>query len=252
MTEPSPDGPAPARPGKVVWAVILVLVAVLAALLVVYLRDDTPTPAATPTPGTAEPTTSGTTAAPTTEPTATATPAPTAPSEPATSEPATTDPGEVRLSQSCENPLGFTISYPQGWDVNDEPLPEPCVWFSPDQIQAPPAASDAVVGPIVVRVQEGVDLERAADPDPASETVTDRRESTVDQRRAVRIEASFVGGGAFADDPRTVYWVVDVPPGPDGTPRALLAQAFPWDDELPIEEGASVLDDMMATLRFTG
>lgn len=227
MTGRSPDGRPPARPAKIVGAVLAVVAVVVAAVLVVFLRDDADTPTAA-------------------APTATAQPMP----APGPASPSAATGGQL-WPNSCENPLGFTIAYPEGWDANEEPLPEPCVWFSPDLVEAPPEATDALIAPITVRVQEGVDLARATDPDPTTETVTDRRETTVDGHRAVRIEATFVGGGAFAEDPRTAYWVVELPPGPDGTPRALVAQAFPWQG-LPLGAGATVLDGMMGTLRFTG
>jgi hypothetical protein len=53
MTQPSPDGPPPARPAKVVWAVLAVVAVLVAILLAIYLLTDAEGPA--PAPGTVEP-----------------------------------------------------------------------------------------------------------------------------------------------------------------------------------------------------
>lgn len=229
-----------------VGLVVLVLVVLLATRLLTDRGDDagpepvaaTETPTASSAATTGAPETTGSASTPTSSPT----PAPTA----TTAEPTST----VTLDQRCQGPAGFSVARPVDWFTNEEPAPGPCAWFGPAPVEVPSVPGGDVLAPVGLSVQDGVDVATASAPDPGVETVTDRRETTVDGRRAFRLESTTVDAGVFPAGTRTVYWAVELPPDGD-VPRTLLATAFPCCG-VELADAAQVLDAMVASLELSG
>lgn len=215
--------------------------------------DDEPT-ATGPGEGT---TPSITTPVTTSEPSSTTTIA-TTPATPAAEDPtptteattATTVTAPSDLGQRCDNPGGFSVAYPSGWYTNTEPTPEPCVWFGPASIVVPTEATDALLGPVSVRIQEGASLTDVSNPSSEFERIVSREQRTVAGRPAVRIESVATGAGLLDEGTRIVSYAVEVPPAADGTPRVLTATAIECCG-VAFEDATPVLDAMVATLQIT-
>lgn len=229
-----------------VGLVVLVLAVLLATRLLAPGDDAGPPPvAATEMPAASSarttPAPEATGSASTPSPTSSPTPAPTA---------TTAEPSAVTLDQRCQGPAGFSVARPVDWFTNEEPAPELCAWFGPSPVEVPSAPGGDVLAPVGLSVQDGVDVATVSAPDPGVETVTDRRETTVDGRRAFRLESTTVDEGVFPAGTRTVYWAVELPPDGD-VPRTLLATAFPCCD-VELSDAAQVLDAMVASLELAG
>ena len=231
-----------------------VVVLILAVLLAVRLLSGGGEDAVDPGDASATPTEESS-GAPTSDGASTGAPpgesdAPTVAPETSSPTAATDEPSTVTLGQRCESPAGFAVARPVGWFTNDEPAPELCAWFGPAPLEVPSVPGEGVLAAVRLGVQEGVDVATASAPDPGVETVTDRRETTVDGRRAFRLESTTVDSGVFPAGTRTVHWTVEMPPDGD-VPRTLLATAFPCCG-VELAEAAEVLDAMVASLEISG
>jgi len=165
---------------------------------------------------------------------------------------ATTSTTEVALAleERCENPLGFSITYPSDWSTNTEPAPEPCVWFAPTPIEVPDEATDSLLGPISVRIQEGVSFADASTPSVMFEEILTADQAIVAGRQAVRIESVATGEALLDEGTQTLGYVVELDPAADGTPRVLTAVAFQCCG-VAFEESATTLDFMVDSLDIT-
>jgi hypothetical protein len=162
----------------------------------------------------------------------------------------TTGTSAADLAQRCDNPGGFSVAYPSGWSTNTEPAPEPCVWFSPTAIVVPSEPTDALLGPVSVRIQEGASLADVSNPSPEFEQLISSEPRTIAGRSAVRIETVATGAGLLDEGTRIVSYAVEVPPGADGTPRVLTATAIECCG-VAVEDATRVLDAMVTTLQLT-
>jgi hypothetical protein len=205
--------------------------------------DGGATTAAPATSGEADTADPSTTAAPEPEPTTTTTtaaPIPTAP---------TTAPSGVAvppLSRRCANPGGFAVSFPEGWHTNDQPAPEPCVWFGPEPVVVPEFGTDALPAPVSFRIQTR-DLSV-----PTTDAVLDERAGTVDGRPAVRREYRTTEDLLYPAGTRFTTWEVTLDPRSDGLDDVLVGAVF--DQGLPpggYEEAVAVLDAMVPTVAIT-
>lgn len=166
--------------------------------------------------------------------------------------PPTTPGGDAGLvlDQRCENPLGFSVAYPTGWFTNTDPAPEPCVWFAPVAITVPTEATDALLGPVSIRIQEGVSLADVANPSQEFEQTVSSEQLTVAGRPAVRIESVATGQGLLDQGTRILAYAVEVAPAADGTPRVLTATSIECCN-VAFDDATPILDAMVATLDIT-
>lgn len=149
------------------------------------------------------------------------------------------------LSQRCDHPAGFAISYPEGWSVNSGETVPICSRFAPRPFRVPPG-TDARVGAVTASVQAaGFDeMTSARLPRTASRT-----ETTVDGRRAVRIERVSAGQGLYPAGVRMTTYVVDLEPGNDG-PRTLVVDTVGL-PQFDYARNVGILDRMVRTLEMS-
>ncbi|HYO78351.1 MAG TPA: hypothetical protein VE010_17970, partial [Thermoanaerobaculia bacterium] len=129
---------------------------------------------------------------------------------------ATTAP-PVELSQRCTNAQhGFTISYPDGWHTNDGSVIPACSAFDPQPVDIPRNSEIPFGIAAMVNVQQTSvqDLTRTSQ----WERVLSSSETTVDGKKATRVEIEATGEGLAERGMRTVRYVVDL-----GGGRALVA-----------------------------
>jgi hypothetical protein len=151
----------------------------------------------------------------------------------------------VALTQRCESPAGFTIAYPEGWAVNSgETVPE-CTRFAPDPFRVPPN-TDARVGAVTASV-ESVPFDRIVSS--GLPRATDRTETRVDGRKAMRIERLSAGEGLYPEGVRMTGYVVDLEPGDDG-PRTLVVDTVGL-PQFDYARNVRVLDRMIETVEIS-
>ena len=149
------------------------------------------------------------------------------------------------LSERCESPAGFSISYPESWSVNSGLTVAACTRFAPEPFTVP-AGTDARVGAVTASV-ESIPFDRIVDS--GSSDVRSRTETTVDGRTAVRIERVSSGEGLWPEGVRTTSYVVDLGEGEDG-PRTLVINTIDL-QQFDYARNVRVLDRMVDTIRFT-
>jgi hypothetical protein len=155
-----------------------------------------------------------------------------------------TDPSApVALSQRCQSPTGFSISYPEGWAVNSGDTVAPCTRFAPEEFTVPPG-TDARVGAITASV-EAAPYDRVASPGPDEEL--SRTGTTVDGHPAVRIERAS-SGGLWPEGVRSTSYVVDLGGGAGGgEPRTLVVNTVGL-PQFDYARNIGVLDRMIGTV----
>ncbi len=152
----------------------------------------------------------------------------------------------TELSQRCESPAGFAISYPEGWAVNSGETVDACTRFAPESFSVPPA-TDARVGSVTASV-ETIPFDRlvssgTAEPD-------SRQETTVDGHPAVRIQRVTAGEGLYPPGIRMTSYVVELEPGDDG-PRTLVVDTVGL-PQFDYARNVRMLDRMVETIDITG
>lgn len=148
----------------------------------------------------------------------------------------------TELSQRCESPAGFAISYPEGWSVNSGETVPACTRFAPESFTVPPA-TDARVGSVTASV-ETLPFDEVASvrvPGPGG-----RIEGTVDGHRAVRLEQVSQGQGLYPPGIRMTSHVVELEPGDDG-PRTLVLNTVGL-PQFDYARNVRLLDRMIGTL----
>lgn len=151
----------------------------------------------------------------------------------------------VALSQRCESPTGFSMAYPEGWAVNPGNTVAACTRFAPEKFTVPPG-TDARVGAVTASV-ETAPFDQVAGSGPDEEL--SRTETTVDGRRAVRIEHSSTGG-LWPEGVRSTGYAVDLDAGREG-PRTLVVNTVGL-PQFDYGRNVRVLDRMIETITFTG
>lgn len=150
----------------------------------------------------------------------------------------------VALSQRCESPAGFSVSYPESWSVNSGLTVPACTRFAPKPFTVPPG-TDARVGAVTASVRSSP-FDRVAGS--GSSEQRSRAETTVDGRTAVRIERVSSGRGLWPEGMRSTSYVVDLGEGEDG-PRTLVVDTIDL-QRFDYARNVGVLDRMVATLEF--
>ncbi|MGY1844055.1 AMIN-like domain-containing (lipo)protein [Modestobacter sp. SYSU DS0875] len=153
--------------------------------------------------------------------------------------------GTVPLSQRCESPTGFAVSYPEGWAVNSGETAPACTRFAPEAFTVPPG-TDERMGALTASI-EPVDVDRIAAPDPDRDL--QRRETTVDGRPAVRVERESQGRGLWPEGIRSTSYVIGLPDGDDG-PRTLVFDTVGL-PQFDYARNVGILDRMAETLEIT-
>jgi hypothetical protein len=146
------------------------------------------------------------------------------------------------LTQRCESPLGYAMSYPHGWWANAGAVVAACSRFAPAPIRVPPG-TDVRVGAVSATV-EPVTLDRAAEPGLAEEL--SRTTTTVDGRDALRLEWVTDGAGLWPQDTRWTTYLVELPAGEDG-PRTLVLTTVGL-PSFDYARNISVLDRMIESI----
>lgn len=129
---------------------------------------------------------------------------------------ATTAP-PVELSRRCTNTQhGFSISYPAGWHTNDGSVIPGCSAFDPQPPDIPRNSEIPFEIAVLVNVQQTPvqDLTQTSQ----WERVLSSSETTVDGKKAIRVEVESTGEGLADRGMRTMRYVVDL-----GGGRALVA-----------------------------
>lgn len=152
----------------------------------------------------------------------------------------------VALSQRCQSPAGFAVSFPASWSVNSGLTVPACTRFAPEPFTVPPG-TDARVGAITASV-ESIPYDLVAGSG-SSEEVS-RTDTTVDGRTAVRIERVSSGQGLWPEGVRSTGYVIDLGEGEDG-PRTLVVNTIDL-RQFDYRRDVEVLDRMVETLEFTG
>lgn len=152
----------------------------------------------------------------------------------------------TELAQRCESPAGFAISYPEGWAVNSGETVPACTRFAPESFSVPPA-SDARVGAVTASIEPAAFDRIAASDTPGQSS---RTETTVDGRRAVRIQQVSVGQGLYPLGIRMTTYLVDLEPGDDG-PRTLVVDTVGL-PQFDYARNVRMLDRMVETVEITG
>lgn len=152
----------------------------------------------------------------------------------------------VALGQRCETPAGFALSYPDSWSVNPGGTVPECTRFAPDPFTVPPG-TDARTGAVTASV-ERAPFDRVAGPGMGREV--SRTDTTVDGRRAVRIERVSAGEGLWPEGVRTTSYVVDLEDAED-RPRTLVVDTVGL-PQFDYARNVRVLDRMVETLVLTG
>jgi hypothetical protein len=154
---------------------------------------------------------------------------------------AAADPAMERTTECVDRVEGYAVRYPAGWHANTGEILGPCSLFDPEPIAIPPASEI----PLDIAIMIGFE------PVPFA-TLTgevlgrrdlSREETTVDGRRAMRVEGETTGEGLHDRGIRSYQYLVDLG---DTTMVASTYEA----GSLPIQRKRRILDAMMATFDF--
>lgn len=148
----------------------------------------------------------------------------------------------VELSAECvDQRNGYTVRYPEGWQVNSGEVMSPCSLFDPEVIQVP---RDSEI-PIDIAIM--LDIESVAFDTLAGDVLGRRdlgRDSMrVDGREAIRIDAESTGEGLHDAGTRSYHYFVNLG---ESTFVGTTYDA----GRIPFERKRRLLDGMMASLRF--
>lgn len=166
-------------------------------------------------------------------------PAPPAAEAPPAREPAV--PGNA-LSQRCTNAAhGFTVSYPEGWHINDGEVLPACSAFAPAPIEIPRNSELPFEIAVVIDVEDvpADQLTRSSQ----FERVLSASQLSIGGRSASRVEVEATGEGLADRGMRSVRYVVDL-----GGGRTLIATTHRVGDTF--ERNAQILGQMMDSITF--
>ncbi|MBW3536425.1 MAG: hypothetical protein KY395_01470 [Actinobacteria bacterium] len=153
----------------------------------------------------------------------------------------TSSPTTSAATTECAAPT-YTVEMPEGWHVNEPSEAAPCRWFHPEPFELP--QNTEVLGVAIHLRYEAVEFSRISDPDSRVDDILDARETKVDGRDAVRLHTESQGEGLLEAGVEAVSWYVD-------TGSRTLSAATTGASEGSFEDNVDVLDNMMASLRFT-
>ncbi|MGY2003713.1 AMIN-like domain-containing (lipo)protein [Blastococcus sp. SYSU DS1024] len=150
-------------------------------------------------------------------------------------------PDGVTLGERCTSPAGFAVDHPSDWSVNAGETVPACSRFSPQDFDVPDA-TDVRVAAIAFSI-EPVAFDRVTQEQPGEQA---RRELTVDDRDAVRIERTATGEGFWPEGTPATRYAVELADGEDG-PRTLVADTIGL-PRFDYQRNVEVLDAMIGTL----
>jgi hypothetical protein len=155
----------------------------------------------------------------------------------------TTAPGGVpALSQSCtheDRDVRVVVRYPDGWHANPgDPVPA-CTAFDPDPFELRAGTEFPRDLAVVLRVEP---LAYARAIAPTGLGVEERRDRTVDGRRAARVVVVSTGEGLGPPGVRSLRYVIDA-----GRERSIIAETFEAEGN-DFERSVAVLDAMVTAL----
>ena len=142
----------------------------------------------------------------------------------------------------CDDPDGFSISFPDGWSTNDGSVVSACSRFDPEPFTVP-EQSDARVAAIVADV-ESVPFHQAAAPGDER----DRAVTAVDGHQAVRVVDP--GSALYGPDTEATRYLIDLSIGVDDGPGTLVVDTV----DLPgsnYDANVETLDRMVQTIDLT-
>jgi hypothetical protein len=144
----------------------------------------------------------------------------------------------------CDNvEYGFRVAHPADWHTNSGDVLPPCTVFDPEPIEIP-VATELPYDLAISITREPVELAELTRDD-AWQSVAFTEPTTIDGRRAVRMEIEATGEGLRDAGGLTYRYVVELDAG-------VLIAATHDVGTLPYEEKRQVLDRMMGTLQMTG
>ncbi|MDY7102636.1 MAG: hypothetical protein S0880_15760 [Actinomycetota bacterium] len=154
----------------------------------------------------------------------------------------TTAPGPALVE--CENPDGFTISYPEDWATNTGDATGDCSYFAPEPFEVE-AATDARPAPISAYV-DNVPYFRVASPTDGEQ---DRAATVVDGHQAVRIERTVTGESLWPEGTPITTYAVDLELGVDDGEGTLIVDAIGL-SSFDHDAAVDVLDRMVPTIEL--
>lgn len=155
------------------------------------------------------------------------------------------DPAE-RLVR-CENPEGFTISYPEAWSTNPGDVVPRCSLFDPEPFDVPMATDERVAA--VSAYIDPVPFDRVSAPRDRRDA--DRTQLTIDGLDSVRVEFAAGPNSLWPEGTPITSYMIDIPQSPDSGDRTLFVDTV----GLPgfeYEENQATLDRMARTVGWAG
>lgn len=137
---------------------------------------------------------------------------------------------------------GFRVSYPAGWHANPGDVMPECSVFDPNPVRLEEGTEIPFSMAVSLRI-ENVPFQRAASVGREARVLS-REETTVDGRRAVRLETRSTGAAIQPEGMLSYRYVVDL------NERTLIATTYDA-GSLGYARKKQVLDRMMNSLNFT-
>lgn len=151
---------------------------------------------------------------------------------------------EVALAQQCSNPdVGYTVSYPEGWQTNSGEVITECRLFDPNEIQLEegteiPFDISVNIDRAEVTMDQATEFERGYE-------VLEQQETTVAGRNAVTVLREATEDAPMLEPGTRVYsYFVELDEG------TLIASTYSVGD-MDFERERDILDQMMETLELT-
>ncbi|WP_036484199.1 hypothetical protein [Myxosarcina sp. GI1] len=148
----------------------------------------------------------------------------------------------ITLSQICNNNnVGYQINYPQGWQTNPGTVISPCQIFDP-QSAIVPKNTESIDKAIYLRVEENVTFDLVTKEN-KHERHLSRQMTTIENRRAMKIESESTGKALLPSGTRTYSYIIDL----DNSTLIALTYNLAGDR---YQTNKQVLDRMMKTIKF--
>lgn len=169
---------------------------------------------------------------------------------PTTSGPPEATPSEVSESPTiglvrCENPDGFSIGYPDGWQVNSGEVVPPCSQFNPESFEVPRGTDERVAA--ITAFVDPVPYERVAAPSERRDAA--REEMTISGQPAVRLEHQAGPNSIWPEGTPITTYMIKMPPA-DEREQTLIVDTIglsPFD----YERNQEVLEQMAQTIEIS-